>query len=267
MGVRTSLTISLLLVVLVSGCKTPSQRPHRTSTSSTTTYSSPDVQTGSSDFSPSSYSVYSIRQGDTLYSLAKKYGVSVDRLLAENAQIDNPSDIAVGQTILIPEKPGVDPPEDPGEYYAGSLTSSNASSGSPREVSRSSLHQGNPSARFWWPTAGRLTRKYGQKVRGFTEPGIGISAPAGTRVCASADGTVIVRVDERGSPEAGWANVVAIRHSGGFVSWYGLLGNVSVKEWQKVRQGQKIGTVGSRGELAYRLYRRERPVDPQRYLP
>lgn len=262
MAARTCFVISLVCVMLVSGCKAPRRRSRTTSPTSTPT----STQTPSSDFSPSSYTVYNVRRGDTLYSLANRYGVSVGRLLRENAHIDDPNDIEVGQIVLIPEKAGVEPP-DPGSFYEGPQTGSGTGGGAPRAVSRRSLHKGNPGARFWWPTAGRLSRRYGAKVRGFTEPGIGIAAPAGTKVCASADGTVIVRVNERGSPQAGWASVVAIRHSGDFVSWYGLLGQVSVREGHRVRKGQKIGTVGERGELAFRLYRDERPIDPRRYLP
>ena len=264
MGLRNPFIVLLMLVLLVSGCKAPRRRSRPTTPTSTSTR---NVQSSStSDFNPSSYTVYNVRRGDTLYSLANKYEVSVARLLQENAHIDDPADIEVGQIVLIPDTGGVEPP-DPGAYYEDPPATSGSSGGAPRTVTNRSLHKGDRGARFWWPTVGRVTRRYGAEVDGFSEPGIGIAASAGTKVCAVDDGTVIVRVDEQGSPQAGWANVIAIRHSGDYVSWYGLLGTVSVREWQKVRQGQKIGTVGRRGELAFRLYRWERPRNPLKYLP
>src|SRR5699024_2628416 len=46
---------------------------------------------------------YVVRPGDTLYSIAKKYGVSVEELLEANPNVD-PYNLQVGQLICIPEK-------------------------------------------------------------------------------------------------------------------------------------------------------------------
>ena len=48
------------------------------------------------------YIRYVVRAGDTLYIIAQRYGVSVDRLIAIN-NITNPENLQVGQTLLIPE--------------------------------------------------------------------------------------------------------------------------------------------------------------------
>ena len=73
------------------------------------------------------------------------------------------------------------------------------------------------------------------------------------------------------SPEPGWGNVVIIRH-GETVSWYAHLDRITVREGQEVGKGARIGSVGSSGsagepELAFRIFRGERPVDPLDYLP
>jgi Tfp pilus assembly protein FimV len=44
--------------------------------------------------------VYTVQSGDTLYSIARKHGVTVDDLLAWN-DIPNPSQIKVGQKIVV----------------------------------------------------------------------------------------------------------------------------------------------------------------------
>lgn len=49
--------------------------------------------------------IHIAKSGDTLYNLAKKYGVSLDELIAANTDIANPDEIAVGAKIRIP-KPG-----------------------------------------------------------------------------------------------------------------------------------------------------------------
>ena len=47
------------------------------------------------------YISYVVRAGDTLFIIAQRYGVSVERLIAIN-NISNPENIQVGQTLLIP---------------------------------------------------------------------------------------------------------------------------------------------------------------------
>ncbi|MDG0813687.1 LysM peptidoglycan-binding domain-containing protein [Cohnella rhizosphaerae] len=49
--------------------------------------------------------IHIAKSGDTLYNLAKKYGLSLDELIAANADIANPDEIEVGAKIRIP-KPG-----------------------------------------------------------------------------------------------------------------------------------------------------------------
>jgi spore germination protein len=49
--------------------------------------------------------IYNVQPGDTIYSIADKYGVTAIRLIQDNG-IDNPSDLVPGQSIVItyPEK-------------------------------------------------------------------------------------------------------------------------------------------------------------------
>lgn len=45
---------------------------------------------------------YKVRQGDTLSSIAKRFKISVDELLAANKQIKDPNKIAIGDVLVIP---------------------------------------------------------------------------------------------------------------------------------------------------------------------
>jgi LysM repeat protein len=45
---------------------------------------------------------YTIRASDTLASIARRFGVTVEQILAANRQIVNPNIIFVGQVICIP---------------------------------------------------------------------------------------------------------------------------------------------------------------------
>ncbi len=54
-----------------------------------------------------------VRSGDTLFSLARHFGIPLRDLLAANPQIDDPDQIFPGQTILIPSAPK---PGSPSQY-------------------------------------------------------------------------------------------------------------------------------------------------------
>lgn len=59
---------------------------------------------------------YTVKRGDTLYEIARRFGVTVDQILAANPEITNPDVISIGQTICIPvEEPG--PGTCPGLRY------------------------------------------------------------------------------------------------------------------------------------------------------
>ena len=54
--------------------------------------------------------LYTVRRFDTLYRIARKFGVTVQQILAVNPQITNPDSLFVGQKICIPESA---PPPQP----------------------------------------------------------------------------------------------------------------------------------------------------------
>ena len=212
------------------------------------------------------YFIYHVQAGDTLFALGRRFGVSWQEILETNDHLKSETDLKVGMVLLIRRMPGVEPsrfvpavaPEH-GEW--------------PRlPVSVSKLHKGDPNARFWWPTSGRVLRGYGERLRGLPEPGVAILAPAGQEVCAVAAGQVVTCLNAGRTPESGWGNVVAVSHDSGFVSWYAQLDRIITEKGKRVTKGEPIGTVGSTGrgdqpQLAFRIFRNERPVDPEDYLP
>ena len=212
-----------------------------------------------------SYAVYTVRQGETLDSVCRKLGLTPARVLEENHHLDSASDISPGQVIFVPQdiaqgaavRPQQNPEGEPRVPGTGPV----------RSVTPQALHKGKPAATFWWPTDGRVSRRFCEQYRGFVEPGIGIRAQAGTEVCAASGGQVIACVRGPSSPEGGWGNVVVVRHWSSFVSWYALLGGITVREGQQVSKGDRIGAVAQGSELAFRLFLEERCVDPLSYLP
>lgn len=211
------------------------------------------------------YVVYYVREGDTLYQIGARFGVPWRQIQEHNRMEDIA--LEVGDILWIPA--------------SGGATEAGDARVSPSELDRSAAERrpagrlvgdSDTGGRWVWPLEGHIEREYGDLLDGLPDPGVAISAPAGARVRAVADGTVICVVRRPGRTVQGWGNVVAIRHSHGIVSWYALLDSVKVTETSRVRRGEIIGTAGradasGRSLIAFRLFRNERPVNPSRHLP
>ena len=74
--------------------------------------------------------------------------------------------------------------------------------------------------------------------------GVDMIVPQGRTVMAAADGQV-VKVEKSSK---GQGNLVEIQHEGGYTTKYCHMASIGVKQWQRVKKGQKLGTVGSSGQ-------------------
>ncbi len=96
--------------------------------------------------------------------------------------------------------------------------------------------------------------------------GIDFTAPRGTAIQATGDGT-IVRVQKI---RTGYGHNVTIDHGFGYKTLYGHMSRIDVKKGQKVKKGEKIGLVGSTGgstapHLHYEVIHNGRKVNPIDY--
>lgn len=122
---------------------------------------------------------------------------------------------------------------------------------------------GNVPQRF---TSGYGTRKDPFHGRAGFHGGVDIAAAVGTPILASADGVVTKVAD--GSR---YGKYVSIQHRDGTESSYGHMSAQSVRVGQRVRQGQKVGELGSTGRstgphLDYRITRNGARFDPMQVL-
>jgi len=97
--------------------------------------------------------------------------------------------------------------------------------------------------------------------------GMDFTAPLGTEVYASGDGTVI----SAQSSKRGMGNYIVINHGFGYTSLYAHLESFNIKEGRKVRRGDIIGFVGNTGmsvapHLHYEVKLNEVNVDPVNYF-
>lgn len=96
--------------------------------------------------------------------------------------------------------------------------------------------------------------------------GVDITAPKGTPVYATADGTVTSE-----NPGGGYGISVVISHGYSYKTLYAHLSKKAVKPGQKVKRGQLIGYVGSTGmssgsHLHYEVRKNDTPVNPVYYF-
>ncbi|MGC4113293.1 MAG: LysM peptidoglycan-binding domain-containing M23 family metallopeptidase [Myxococcales bacterium] len=188
-----------------------------------------------------------VKPGETLWRIAKAYGVTVEDLSIAN-NLGDGARLASGQELFVPgAKAKVDVP--PGESP-------------PPEVRP--IPQGD--APLAWPLVGVLYARFGP--RGDTKhEGIDIAAPLGSSVLAASDGEVLFA-----GVQKGYGNVVALQHAKNLVTLYAHNQQLLVKEGEKVKTGQPIAKVGEASKttgphIHFEVRENGQPKDPLRFLP
>jgi murein DD-endopeptidase MepM/ murein hydrolase activator NlpD len=103
------------------------------------------------------------------------------------------------------------------------------------------------------------------KIRKF-HYGMDFTAPTGTEVYATADGTIEIVEQSR----RGYGNKIVINHGFGYKTLYGHLSGFNVRKGQKVKRGDVIGFVGDTGlstasHLHYEVHLNGTKVNPVNY--
>ncbi|MGI5827900.1 MAG: peptidoglycan DD-metalloendopeptidase family protein [Patescibacteria group bacterium] len=227
----------------------------------------------------SSIRTYVVQSGETLSSIAKKFGLTADTIRWQN-DLKSVDDIKVGQTLEIPpidgivhkvkrgdtiysiaKKYGVDPQvivnwpfntytDDENFGLAVGQLLIVPDGVKPRETlwapnatlaNRQTPDAGAVSAtgNFVWPTSGRITQRFV-----WYHKGLDIANSSAPDILAADSGTVLVS----GWPDnSGYANRVIIDHGNGFVTLYAHMQSLYVKAGQRVNRGDAIGKMGSTG--------------------
>lgn len=210
--------------------------------------------------------------GETGWSIARKYDISIQELSAANDLNENVT-IRVGQVLKIPARkiaqlndatvPGqgtpVPPPPSASEPLPNETTQP-ASKPVPKPPTPdlgATRTAASGSGRLQMPVAGSIVGPY----RKGSNNGIDISAGSGAVVKAAGSGSVAaITQDTNGVP------IVVIRHQGELMTVYAGLSTLSVKKGDKVSSGQKIGTAGNSGSVHFEVRKGFESVDPEGYL-
>ncbi len=199
---------------------------------------------------------YIVQQGDTLWSLARRFGTSVDRLMSANG-LARPQDLHAGKRLSMPSKGSMQ--KQPTHVAAKKGTREPSSLGSKTGGSRGKYA-------LTWPVDGTITSRFGKRS-GRHHDGIDIGASKGTQVRAAAAGEVLFA-----AKQGGYGNLVLLKHADGIVTVYAHHERNLVRKGQHVEAGQVIAFVGQTGRstgphLHFEVRRGVKPDNPLRYLP
>jgi len=200
---------------------------------------------------------YTVRSGDQLDEVARRYRVAAERIRQANPDLDL-STLTIGAEIFLP---GARPAISESARRAGN----NRQGGQTATVNRSGNHQ------YRWPVMGRISSSFGWRRHPITRrndfhTGIDIRASRGTPIRAARDGRVTF---------AGWmgayGKTVVIEHAGGHSTLYAHCSAILVRQGERVTAGQTIARVGSTGRstgphLHFEVRVNNRAVDPRPFL-
>ena len=213
---------------------------------------------------------HKVSRGETAFTISRLYNVSI-RSLAEWNGLDSNFTIREGQYLLIPlpqdQVASVSESASPGQV---SNTPSPPSSSealpdpviketSELKTDQTKIIETNNEGLFAYPVNGKIIRDY---VKNKTD-GIDISAPEGSPVVAAETGVVAaITADTQGVP------IIVLKHEGNLLTVYAGLGDISVKEKEKVSRSQIIGNIrsGDPSFLHFEVRRGFESIDPMEFF-
>ena len=239
--------------------------------------------------------------GDTLYNIAKRYGVSQDNIRMWNNMPDD--------TVKLGTSLRVKPTSASGASYGNT----SSATGSYRVVSGDTLYSiaqrhgmtvsqlravnnlqdenlrvgqtlrvngtavaSTPVVQTPTVTVSSKTRSHAgltwqsplaganiAKAFSNSTRGVELQGSAGQTVVAAADGQVIYS----GNGPRGYGKLVVVQHSPNLLTAYSNGDNLIVKEQERVKRGQSLAKLGSAGRLHFEVRESGTPVNPSNYIP
>jgi len=197
---------------------------------------------------------YTVKAGDNLYRIGKRFGVSTEALVRTNG-IRDVHAVSVGTLLRIPSGGKGAPPArlHPGPSTADLRARARAEARAEAQLD------------FAWPVRGELTSGFGTR-HGRPHEGIDLAAARGVPIRAAEAGKVI-----HSGRLGDYGRVVILKHAGNYRTVYAHTQKTYVKTGEFVEKGEKIATVGSSGRatgphLHFEIRTRDVARDPLHFL-
>ena len=222
---------------------------------------------------------HEVKQGQTLWSIARAYEVHVRTLTRVN-QITDTTALYVGQKLYVPGvtqqreivsrcpcvtetvKPSSSVKTLPEILYPAEEPSAAKAAHTIVTTKETALER----VVLIWPVQGEVSRGFEQNATR-RHDGVDIVAPRGTSIQAAADGEVIFS----GWGPGGYGRIVILQHQAEVVTIYAHNHDNLVRLGQRVRQGEPIATVGQSGRatgnhLHFEVRHKAVPIPPYKFL-
>jgi len=233
-------------------------------------------------------SQYTVKKGETLYSIAWRANSDV-RQLAKLNKIYPPYKIYPGQKIFLVAKKSTKSSKASTDKTLHKKSTKSSSSvvqktskktlastkkqAYGKNVSTSKIVQ-NPLPksdfskkikRWQWPVNGKIIEYFSNRIQG--NKGINIAGRRGTKITAAANGKVVYA----GDALRGYGKLIIIKHNEDYLSAYAHNDQILVKEQQLIKLGDVIAKMGNTDApnvmLHFEVRFRGKSVDPLKYLP
>ena len=178
---------------------------------------------------------YRVKSGDTVWHIAKRYGIPRSDVLRAN-KLPPSGKIFVGQKLFLPG------------------------------AQKTRLEFGSPLRVRLFVTSRYGYRRHPIRRQRIFHHGIDLRAKTGTRVYAAQSGKVIF-VGWLG----GYGKLVILKHDNQYTTRYGHLSTIKVRSGQKVKRGTVIGLSGNTGystgpHLHFEVRYKGKSTDPAKYI-
>ena len=216
---------------------------------------------------------HKVESGQTAYSIARLYKVSVTSLAKWNG-LDPEFTIYPGRELIIPVpvlkdiKIKTTKSSISKRAIAPTIKKKNASLQTNKNLKVKEIKQ-TKIKDFIMPLNGKIIKKYNTSSTTDKNEGIDIEAPPNSTVVSSSNGKVALITD--GTDKIG--KIILIKHKNNFITLYARINNVSVKKDEIISQGQKIGTTMSLAEgeetmpfLHFEIRKGTKSEDPEEYF-
>ncbi len=201
-----------------------------------------------------------VESGDSAYSIARLYNVSVTALASWNG-LGPDLDVRIGQELIIPVP---DTSRTTAAPVAPAATPIAAPTPTPPAPVAPVAPAPSSATGFMVPVDGTILRPYNQQAGRDKNDGIDYAAPAGSDVRVAADGVVALVSTSTG----GLGTIILVRHANDILTIYGRVDKVTVAKGDAVRRGQVIGVVaaGDPATMHFEIRKGTDSVDPAPYM-
>ena len=200
-------------------------------------YGKYDTRGAKADRDITSIKIYTVRKGDTVYGISRKFGVTPDSIIKKNRC---GSKIIPGMKLKIPVP----------KVKIKSKTAGKCSS---------KYCKGKPD--FQWPLK-KVTTCRNDGGEGVKSIGIIIKSTPNAAVYASARGVV-----KKVGYMRGYGKYIVITHENRYITVYSNMDQVNVREGQTVKKGSVLGRISSDSRLHFQIGKAGKPENPLEYLP